>query len=79
MPEIFEYIKRLAPGKDDEVQLTDAIRRLVESEEVYACVVDGVRYDTGNKTGYLKAVLTFVLEDDELKDEVLSYLQYADS
>jgi UTP--glucose-1-phosphate uridylyltransferase len=52
---------------------------LVESEEVCACEIDGIRYDAGDKAGYLKAVLTFALRDEELKGEILRSQQHARS
>jgi UTP--glucose-1-phosphate uridylyltransferase len=51
----------------DELQLTDAIRLLLNERRVYAYVLDRVRYDAGDKIGYLKAVIDFALERDDLK------------
>jgi UTP--glucose-1-phosphate uridylyltransferase len=57
-----------------ELQLTDAIRLLLNERQVYAHVIEGVRYDAGDKIGYLKAVIDFALERDDLKRELVEYL-----
>ena len=59
MPEIFEAIARTKPGKNGEIQLTDALRLLVKTQPVFACKFDGIRYDTGNPEGWLKANLAW--------------------
>ncbi|MEN8613951.1 UTP--glucose-1-phosphate uridylyltransferase [Dehalogenimonas sp. THU2] len=55
MPEIFDAIAATKPGKGGEIQLTDAIRIILETQPVYACEFEGTRYDTGNPEGWLKA------------------------
>ncbi|MGI2336028.1 MAG: UTP--glucose-1-phosphate uridylyltransferase [Dehalogenimonas sp.] len=55
MPQIFEAIARSKPGKGGEIQLTDAIRLLLENQPVYACEFEGTRYDTGTPDGWLAA------------------------
>lgn len=55
MPGIFDAIGKTKPGKGGEIQLTDAIRLLLETQPVYACEFEGVRYDTGTPEGWLKA------------------------
>jgi UTP--glucose-1-phosphate uridylyltransferase len=47
---------------------------LLNERQVYAYVLDGVRYDAGDKIGYLKAVIDFALERDDLKRELFEYL-----
>ncbi|RZN44168.1 MAG: UTP--glucose-1-phosphate uridylyltransferase GalU [Methanophagales archaeon ANME-1-THS] len=78
-PEIFNCIKETPPGKGNEVQLTDAIRMLMEREEVYAYAFKGKRYDAGNKVGYIEAILDFALERADLREAILSYLQHKDN
>lgn len=77
-PAIFDMIEATPPGKGREVQLTDAILRLKRSEPVYARPFDGMRYDSGNKLGYLKATLNFALKHPDLKDELKAYLKEID-
>ena len=76
-PEIFPCIKETPPGKGNEIQLTDAIRMLIEKKkkDVYAYKFRGKRYDAGDKLGYVKAIIDFALEREDLKDEVMRYLE----
>jgi UTP--glucose-1-phosphate uridylyltransferase len=72
--DLFDCIKRVPRSAQKELQLTDAIRLLLNERQVYACVVDGTRYDAGDKLGYLKAVIDFALERDDLNRELIEYL-----
>jgi UTP--glucose-1-phosphate uridylyltransferase len=75
-PEIFDCIKETAPGKGNEIQLTDAIRLLIakDKKEVYAYKFRGKRYDAGDKLGYIKAIVDFALEREDLREEIELYL-----
>ena len=75
MPEIFELLEHTAPGKGGEVQLTDALRVLAQQEAVYAYDFEGMRYDLGNKLGFLKATIDFALRREELHDPVAEYIK----
>ena len=72
--DLFDCIKRVPRSSRSELQLTDAIRLLLNERPVYAWVLDGVRYDAGDKIGYLKAVIDFALEREDLKRELIEYL-----
>ena len=74
-PKIFEYLKTQTPGAGGEIQLTDSIRRLMKEEKVYAYNFEGVRYDAGDKFGYVSAVIDFALERDDLREKVLEHLK----
>jgi len=74
-PAIFDCIKETKPGSGTEIQLTDAIKMLMEKEEVFAYAFKGKRYDAGDKTGYVKAIINFALEKADLKAEIVQYLQ----
>lgn len=74
-PKIFEYLKTQTPGAGGEIQLTDSIRRLMNEEKVYAYNFEGVRYDAGDKFGYVSAVIDFALEREDLKEKVLEHLK----
>ena len=76
-PEIFDCIKETPQGKGNEIQLTDAIRMLIEKDkkDAYAYKFRGKRYDAGDKQGYVKAIIDFALEREDLKEEVMSYLE----
>jgi UTP--glucose-1-phosphate uridylyltransferase len=74
-PRIFEKLKITPPGKGGEIQLTDAIRLLLEDEAVYAIKIDARVYDTGTPIGYIKTVLDFALQKEDLRDELIAYLR----
>ncbi len=54
-PEIFDAIATTKPGKGGEIQLTDAIKLLLKTQQVYSCEFEGTRHDTGNPEGWLRA------------------------
>lgn len=69
-PAIFKYLETQTRGAGNEIQLTDAILRMMDEEAVYSMEIDGSRYDIGSKIGFIKATLEFALKRDDLKDEV---------
>lgn len=73
-PEIFSILNTLPPDSSGEVQLTEAIRILNERQAVYAYQFHGRRYDIGNKLGFIRATIDFALQRDDLRDDVLDYL-----
>ncbi|WP_286229786.1 UTP--glucose-1-phosphate uridylyltransferase GalU [Neobacillus mesonae] len=74
-PEIFEILAKLPPGSGNEIQLTDGIKQLNESQSVMAYNFEGKRYDVGDKVGFVQATLDFILERREFRDRVRSYLR----
>ncbi|AEF19001.1 MULTISPECIES: UTP--glucose-1-phosphate uridylyltransferase GalU [unclassified Hydrogenobaculum] len=74
-PTIFEKLKNTKPGKGGEIQLTDAMKMLLEDEAVYAYKVKARVYDTGNKLDYLKTIVEFALQREDLKDEFFGFLE----
>tara|TARA_B100001939_G_scaffold344861_1_gene360283 strand:- start:27690 stop:28514 length:825 start_codon:yes stop_codon:yes gene_type:complete len=56
-PKIYKYLKTQKPGKDGEIQLTDAINRLISEEDVFAKIIKNKRYDIGTKADYVEAIL----------------------
>ncbi len=73
-PEIFDCINFTEKGVDGEIQLTDAIKMLKKSQNVYAYRFDGKRYDTGDKVEYVKAVVDFALKDIGIQKQFSEYL-----
>ena len=69
-PKIFELLENQEKGAGGEIQLTDAIKRLMDIQAVYAYDFEGIRYDVGDKFGFIKATIDFALNRDDLKDEV---------
>lgn len=74
-PEIFELLENQGVGAGGEIQLTDAICRLIDTQAVYAYDFEGIRYDVGDKFGFIKATIDFALERPELKEQVMEYIQ----
>jgi UTP--glucose-1-phosphate uridylyltransferase len=74
-PDIFDAIEETAKDKSGEIQLTNGLRRLLKSRPLYACEVHGTRHDTGNKLGFLKAVVYFALRRPGLAGPFLEYLR----
>ncbi|HOI85079.1 MAG TPA: UTP--glucose-1-phosphate uridylyltransferase GalU [Acholeplasmataceae bacterium] len=69
-PGIFDYLKNQTRGAGNEIQLTDAILRLMATEKVYSYDIQGKRYDVGNKVDYIEAILDFGLQKDEIKNDL---------
>lgn len=74
-PSIFEFLETTEPGKGGEIQLTDALNKLREAEDVYACTFRGVRHDIGNKLDYLKACVDFGLKSPEIGGKFSDYIR----
>jgi len=74
IPEIFDCLKRTSPGVGNEIQLTDAIRLLLQQHPVYAYKFKGKRYDTGDKLGYIETIIDFALKDPSLKKNLKKFL-----
>ena len=74
-PSIFEELEKIGAGSGGEIQLTDAICRLIQKENVLAHRFVGTRYDCGSKLGYLKANFDYALNHPTLGAEVLQYLK----
>ncbi len=75
-PDIFPALEQTAREKDrtGEIQLTNGLRRLLKERPIYGCKVNGVRHDTGNKLGFLKAVVYFALRRPDLAEPFRAYL-----
>lgn len=74
-PDIFPILRETKPGKNNEIQLTDALNKLAEKRKMIAYDFIGKRYDVGNKLGFVKATVDFALNDDKIKDELLEFLR----
>ena len=73
-PDIFPALHDTAKDRSGEIQLTNGLRRLLQSRPVYACEVEGVRHDTGSKLGFLKANVYFALKRPDLAGGLREYL-----
>lgn len=63
------------PGKNNEIQLTDALKTLSTSQAMYAYEFEGKRYDVGDKFGFLQATVEFALKNENLHDRFAAYLK----
>jgi UTP--glucose-1-phosphate uridylyltransferase len=73
-PDIFPELAATRSDRTGEIQLTNGLRSLLKKRPIYACEVNGVRHDTGNKLGFLKAVVYFALRRPDLADKFSAYL-----
>ena len=78
-PDIFPALEATASDRTGEIQLTNGLRRLLKDRPIYGCRIDGVRHDTGNKLGFLKAVVYFALRRPDLAEEFRAYLRSVDA
>ncbi len=73
-PEIFDYLKT-QKGAGNEIQLTDAIERMNNDNQVYAYDFEGERYDVGEKLGFVKTTIEYALKDDSMREELTRFIK----
>lgn len=74
-PEIFPALEKTQRGKGNEIQLTDAFRILLKSENIISLAIEGKRYDIGDKLDFLKTTVEFALDREEFNTEFKQYLK----
>ncbi len=74
-PDVFDELECCTPAQNGELYLTSAIDRMIHTSGVYAYEFDGIRYDTGDKLGYLKAIVEFGLRKEDLGPKFMEYLK----
>ncbi|WP_318602818.1 UTP--glucose-1-phosphate uridylyltransferase GalU [Staphylococcus aureus] len=74
-PEIFDYLKTQKEGAGNEIQLTDAIERMNNDNQVYAYDFEGERYDVGEKLGFVKTTIEYALKDDSMREEITRFIK----
>ena len=74
-PDIFDALAKVSPGVGGEIQLTDAIARLMQREAVYAFQYQGKRYDCGSKEGFLEATVELALQHPQVGASFRDYLK----
>ena len=74
-PDIFNALHETREDRTGEIQLTNGLKRLLKDRPMYACEVEGVRHDPGNKLGFLKAVVYFALRRPEIAGPFREYLK----
>ena len=75
MPEIFDILETISPGHGGEIQLTDALLALTKKRGMYACEFEGMRFDAGDKMGYLKAIIAYGLRHPVLGEQLTQHLK----
>ena len=73
-PAIFDILEHTAPGRNNEIQLTDGMKELVRNEPMCGVDFEGRRYDTGNLKGYLEAIIDFALRNEEAGDWLREFI-----
>jgi UTP--glucose-1-phosphate uridylyltransferase len=74
-PQIFDYLKRVPPGKNNEIQLTDAMHLMLRDHDMYGLRFDGIRYDIGNKLDFLKTNVIYGSKREDLGADFLAWLK----
>lgn len=75
VPEVFASIEQVEPGRNGEIQLTDSLRHLLRSRPIYGLQFEGVRYDAGDKLGFLQATVAAALSREDLAGKFRDYLR----
>lgn len=75
MPEIFDILETITPGHGGEIQLTDALLALSKKRGMYACEFEGMRFDAGDKMGYLKSIIAYGLRHPALGAQLTKHLK----
>ncbi|MFC2157404.1 UTP--glucose-1-phosphate uridylyltransferase GalU [Acidobacteriota bacterium] len=77
-PEIFDKIRETPPDHRGEIQITDAIRRLVDMQPVYGVEYEGKRYDAGDKIGFLEATIDLAMKRPDYSEQLTAFLRSRD-
>lgn len=74
-PEIFKLLETIPRGHNNEIQLTDAMRVLLETQEMYGLEFDGIRHDVGSKLGFIKTNIMYGLEHKAFKKDLKNWIR----
>ena len=74
-PDVFGAIDKTRPGRNNEIQLTDALAGMLSHTSIVAVSFDGRRYDIGNKQGFIKTNIEFALKAEDIRDELKEYIK----
>jgi UTP--glucose-1-phosphate uridylyltransferase len=77
-PEIFSALETTPPGKNNEIQLTDALKMLLQDSAIYGVKFDGIRHDMGNKLDFIKTTIHYGLGHPEFGEELKVWLKSLD-
>ena len=76
MPEVIEHLAKMERGAGNEIQLTDAMAKLIGHQPFHGVRYEGKRFDCGDKAGYLEAQIAFALKRPDLADSVRAFLKH---
>lgn len=74
-PEIFDSIRKTPPDRKGEIQITDAIKQLLDTQPVFGYLFEGKRYDAGDKLGFIEAAIDLALKRPEFGQKLRDYLK----
>lgn len=74
MPDIFDFLVQTGRGKNNEIQLTDAMRSMAQSRPMFGTPIAGKRHDIGNKLDFIKTNISYALKHPDMKDELSEFL-----
>jgi UTP--glucose-1-phosphate uridylyltransferase len=74
-PAIFDILEKVTPDQKGEIQLTEALDILLRNESIYSYLIEGNRYDVGDKFGFLQASIDFAMKRPDLKGKLREYLK----
>jgi UTP--glucose-1-phosphate uridylyltransferase len=74
-PDIFDYISKITPDKSREIQLTDAIRTMIQNRPMFGLLLDGKRCDIGNKDGFIITNIEFALKREDMAEDLRQYIK----
>jgi UTP--glucose-1-phosphate uridylyltransferase len=74
-PDIFDFLKQIGRGKNNEIQLTDAMRAMAKSRPMFGYDFDGKRHDIGNKLDFIKTNIHYALKNDAMREPLLAYMR----
>jgi UTP--glucose-1-phosphate uridylyltransferase len=75
MPDIFDFLVQTGRGKNNEIQLTDAMRSMAKSRPMFGTPIEGKRHDIGNKLDFIKTNIHYALKHPDMKDDLAVYLK----
>jgi UTP--glucose-1-phosphate uridylyltransferase len=74
-PDVFDYLRKVTPGVNNEIQLTDALRLMLRDKKILGYRFDGERFDVGNKLDFIKTNLLMGLKREELREDLMEWLK----
>jgi UTP--glucose-1-phosphate uridylyltransferase len=74
-PDIFDFLRQTGRGKNNEIQLTDAMRTMAQSRPMFGTRIEGERHDIGNKLDFIKTNIHYALKHPDMREELITYIR----